>query len=97
MSDDTADVQVGFEESESAYLLTVDGERAGTAGVVLLDDRAIFTHTEIGEAFGGRGLATRLIAGALADVARRDLPVEARCAFVAGYLAKNPDAARLAD
>ncbi len=97
MSENTSDVQVRFDEETSAYLITVDGETAGSAAVQLREDRAVFTHTEIGEAFGGRGLAKVLVSAALADVRERGLPVQAKCSFVAGYLAKNPDAAELAD
>ncbi|MCV2392977.1 N-acetyltransferase [Actinotalea sp. M2MS4P-6] len=96
MSDDTSDVRVRYDEPESAYLITVDGAMAGHASVTPLDDRMIFTHTEIDEAFAGRGLAKVLVREALADVAARGLAVEPRCGFVRSYLAKNPEAARVA-
>lgn len=91
----TEQIRVAFDDAASAYLVTVDGVRAGAAEVILGEDVAVFTHTEIGEEYGGRGLAKVLLAGALADVDARGLAVEARCGFVAAYLAKNPDAARV--
>lgn len=89
-------IQVSFDDAASAYVVTVDGARAGTAEVILGEDVAVFTHTEIGAEFGGRGLAKVLLAEALADVGARGLAVESRCGFVSAYLAKNPDAARVA-
>jgi hypothetical protein len=96
VSADGDDVQVAYDEAACGYVLTVDGERAGVAEVVLDDDLAIFTHTEIAPEFGGRGLGSVLLGRALADVAAQDLAVEARCGFVSAYLAKHPDAARTA-
>lgn len=46
----------------------------------------LFFHTEIGPEFGGRGLASRLVEGALEQT---DLPVVAICPFVRGWLEKN--------
>lgn len=96
MSTDSDDIQVTYDADASGYVLTVDGERAGVAETLRRDGVMIFTHTEVAPEYGGRGLAKVLISRALADVAAQDLAVEARCTFVAAYLAKNPDAARLA-
>jgi predicted GNAT family acetyltransferase len=96
VSTDSDDVQVTFDADADGYVLTVDGVRAGVAEVLRGDGVMIFTHTEVAPEFGGRGLAKALISRALADVAAQGLAVEARCHFVAAYLAKNPDAARLA-
>ncbi len=90
MSADSDDVQVFYDEAACGYVLTVDGERAGVAEVVLDDGLAIFTHTEIAPEFGGRGLGSVLLGRALADVAAQELAVEARCGFVASYLAEAP-------
>jgi predicted GNAT family acetyltransferase len=48
--------------------------------------RLIFPHTEIDPAFRGRGIAQRLVADAMADVARRGETVIPHCPVVAGYL-----------
>jgi predicted GNAT family acetyltransferase len=51
--------------------------------------RLIFPHTEVDPAFRGRGLAQRLVAGAMADVARRGETVIPHCTVVAGYLRQS--------
>ena len=51
--------------------------------------RLIFPHTEVDPAFRGRGIAQQVVAGAMADVARRGETVIPHCPVVAGYLRKN--------
>ena len=58
-------------------------ERAG--------DVVTFTHTVVPEAARGGGVATRLIAGALADVRARGLRIVPRCSFVARHVAAHPE------
>jgi uncharacterized protein len=51
----------------------------------------VFQHTETPVQARGRGLASRLVQGAL-DIARvRGLKVVPRCAFVRTYLDKHPE------
>ena len=54
-------------------------------GVMSLD------HTETPAAARGRGLASRLVEGALQIVRQRGLKVVPRCPFVGAYLAKHPE------
>lgn len=51
--------------------------------------RMLFPHTEVDPAFSGRGLATELVARAMADSARRGDTVVPHCPFVARYLREN--------
>lgn len=90
-TDDTIDVS--FDEAASAYVLLVAGVRAGAAAVTRDDGVVTFVHTELDPAFGGRGLGSRLIAGALAQVRDEGRRVRPECHFVRSYLAKHPDAA----
>ncbi len=55
-----------------------------------------FNHTVVPEALGGRGIGTKLVAGALADVSAQGGKVIPTCSFVKRYLEKHPDAAELA-
>lgn len=50
----------------------------------------IFTHTETPRALRGRGIATRLVAGAIALSDGMSLKVVPGCSFVADYMAKHP-------
>jgi NAD+ kinase len=48
-------------------------------------------HTEIDQAFEGRGLGSRLAAAALEDARRRTTPVVVTCPFVTSYLERHPE------
>jgi uncharacterized protein len=87
--------QVRHEPAEQQYEIWVAGVRAGLAAYRDEDGATAFTHTKIGDEFGGRGLASTLIAAALSDVAARGGLVLPHCAFVRAYIRKHPDHARL--
>ena len=48
------------------------------------------THTEVPRELAGRGIGSRLVEKALADIDRQGLRLIPRCSFVAGYIRKNP-------
>jgi uncharacterized protein len=48
-------------------------------------------HTDIEPAFAGRGLGSRLVAGALDDLRRHGLKVVPVCPFVADYIRRHPE------
>ena len=75
----------------------VDGELAGFAEYVDSGDQRIFFHTEIGENFGGRGLASTLIKAALTETrsdGKRIVPV---CPYVARWVRGHDDFADSVD
>jgi predicted GNAT family acetyltransferase len=84
MSEDVTD-----NSAEHRYELTIDGQVA-IAAYRITGDAITFTHTEVPSALGGRGIASRLIAGALADVREQGLSVVAQCSFVADYIDRHP-------
>ena len=53
--------------------------------------RTIITHTETPRALRGQGIASRLVAGALALIKADGQRVVAGCGFVAKYLADHPE------
>lgn len=57
--------------SHDRFEIAVDGDAAGRALFVDRDGRRIFFHTEVGEEYGGQGLAGRLVGHAL-DVTREE-------------------------
>lgn len=65
------------------------GQRAGMAQFLDHNGERIFFHTEVGEDFGGRGLAGILVSEALTATTTEGLGIVAVCPFVKGYLAKN--------
>jgi predicted GNAT family acetyltransferase len=91
--------QTGIRRSDenSRYEISVDGELAGFAAYADRGEQRIFYHTEIAEAFGGRGLSTVLVTEALADVRAAGKHVVPVCRLVAAFLRKHPDQSDLAD
>lgn len=76
---------------QSRYEVRVDHQMAGFAAYKLRGRTIAFTHTEVGDAFAGRGLARRLVAEALADARRRRLAVLPFCPYVRRVIARDPD------
>ncbi|MBP1161067.1 putative GNAT family acetyltransferase [Rhodococcus sp. PvR044] len=79
------------------YEIHLGTELAGFTEYLDRDGQRIFFHTEIGEQYGGRGLASRLIHDALAETVGADKRIVPICPFVAGYLEKHDDFAAAVD
>jgi predicted GNAT family acetyltransferase len=76
------------------YELAVDDHLAAT--YYKIDDGIItFIHTEVPAELGGRGIASKLIQGALDQVRADGLKVIAQCPFVKAFIEKHPDYADL--
>jgi hypothetical protein len=85
------EVAVADNPDESRYEVRVDGELAGFAFYRLLGSRIVFTHTEVGDAYEGQGVASALARGALDDVRERGLVVVPLCPFMAGYISRHEE------
>jgi predicted GNAT family acetyltransferase len=77
------------------YEITVDGTVAGHAFFEEHGHTVVFTHTEVDEAYEGKGVGGRLAQAALDDVRARGLHVIPRCPFIRGWIEKHPDYADL--
>ncbi len=77
------------------YEAVLDGRVVGISRYTLTDDVITFLHTEVDQTAEGKGLGSRLAAGALDDVRRRGLKVVARCPFIAAYIKRHSDYADL--
>jgi uncharacterized protein len=73
----------------------IDGQVAGVAMYLRRGRRVIFTHTQAGPDFEGRGVGSALAKGALDAVRAAGGTVEARCPFLAAYLQRHPGYADL--
>ena len=83
--------------AENRFEITVDGQRVGFAQYVRRPGRLIFVHTEIDPAFGGRGLAGELAAGAL-DAARAEgVRVVPLCPYIESFIVEHPQYDDLVD
>ena len=94
---DERQVEIRNAPDEGAYVIEVDGHRAGKAEYLLRDGRHVFTHTEIGGGFSGEGLAAKLVRFALDDVRSNDGRVVPICPFFAAYIQRHPEYEDLVD
>jgi NAD+ kinase len=92
---DASDATVVDSFEESRYEVILGGEVAGMLHYRRHSGGVDLMHTEIDQAFEGRGLASRLAAGALQDARSRATPVVVTCPFVSGYLDRHPEYADL--
>jgi predicted GNAT family acetyltransferase len=77
-------------KSRQRFELDVEGAMA-FANYRLAQDKVIITHTETPPALRGRGIASRLVKGALEMIRADGLKVVAGCGFVVDYLEKHPE------
>lgn len=77
-------------KAEHRYELDVD-DRTAVAEYRMEDGVVAFTHTVVPPELEGRGVGTRLVAGALDDVRARGLTFVAHCQFVAAYAERHPE------
>lgn len=77
-------------ESER-YEALADGMLAGFAAYRSGGGAVIFVHTDVDDAFRGRGVGGALAREALADVRRRGLHAVPMCPFFAAWIRRHPD------
>jgi uncharacterized protein len=92
---EAAELVVEDNQEEHRYEARLGSEVAGFIAYRLEPGRITLIHTEVELAFEGKGIGSRLIAGALDDIRRRGLVVVPVCRFVHGYLERHPDYADL--
>lgn len=85
------EVRVIDNPRELRYELWVGETRAGYLAYRREPSVVVLIHTDVDPAFEGRGLGSRLVAGALADLRERGLKLVPLCPFVAGYLRRHPE------
>jgi uncharacterized protein len=90
-----ADLQVLDRPAELRYELRVDGELAGVIAYRREPGVVVLVHTEVFPSAEGRGLGSRLVAGALDDIRARGLRVVPLCPFAAAYVRRHPEYADL--
>lgn len=88
---DAADASVVDSFEQSRYEILLGGEPAGVLHYQRAPGHVQLTHTEIDQAFEGRGLAGRLAAAALDDARARGLTVGVSCPYVTGFLQRHPE------
>ncbi|MFF3916819.1 GNAT family N-acetyltransferase [Streptomyces sp. NPDC001852] len=97
MSQPSAAATVEHNDAMHRYEILVDGERAGLTAYRDRGEQRVFYHTEVDDAFAGRGLASRLVKEALTDVRESGKRVVPVCPYVAKFLNKHEEFADITD
>lgn len=71
------------------FTIAVEGRPVGFAEFTDRDGRRTFFHTEVDNAFQGRGLATIVVSAALEATRDAGLRIVAPCSMVADYIEKS--------
>ena len=88
---------VSRQSDPERFEITSEGEVAGFAQFVDHDGRRVFFHTEIGEEFGGQGLAGIVVDEAIKATREEGLTVVAVCPYVKKWLTKHPEHADISE
>jgi predicted GNAT family acetyltransferase len=92
-----ATIEVVDVPDDHRFEIRVDGDLAGFAEYSRMGGRLIFRHTEIRDAYEGRGLGSTLAKGALDAARAGGHPVVPLCPFIASYIERHPDYQDLVD
>jgi uncharacterized protein len=76
---------------KNRYDVFFDDELAGFTEYIERDNDTDFIHTEIDDAFAGKGLGGVLARQAIEDVIARGRTITAHCPFIRGWLDKHPE------
>jgi len=87
--------EVTHNPAEQRFEIHDGGTLAGFVEYVDHGDHVVLPHTRVFEEFGGRGLASILVRGALDDLRAGGRRVHATCPYVRAWLRRNPDYADL--
>ncbi len=88
---DTLPIVVTDRPEEARYEARIHGVLAGIAEYEPEEDRLVFVHTEVLDAFEGRGVGGALARGALDDVRQRGLGAVIECPFIRRWIARHPE------
>jgi predicted GNAT family acetyltransferase len=78
------------DESQQRFVVELDGSVAQLTYLVR-GQRFLMIHTEVPDAFEGRGVGGALVEAAVDYAAEHNLTVEPRCPFARGWLERHPE------
>ena len=79
------------------FSISVEDQKVGFTEFNDRDGQRVFTHTEVLDEFGGRGLATILVDEALQATREAGLRIVAVCPMVANYVEKHAELSDVVD
>jgi uncharacterized protein len=89
------DLTVHDNAKERRYESRIGTKVLGVISYQAEPSRLTLIHTEVDPAFEGKGVGSRLVAGALEDIRSRGLSLVPICPFVRAYLDRHPEQADL--
>jgi predicted GNAT family acetyltransferase len=92
---DEDDIRITRNDDAGRYELFVGDRLVSIATFQQTGTVVAIPHTETNPAFGGRGLAGRLVRHVLDDIKAGGLEVAPWCPFVSDYIVKHPEYADL--
>lgn len=84
-------IDVTDNPEEHRYQARADGTPAGFVEYQIRDGQIALIHTEVDDAFEGKGVGSSLVKGALGRVRESGLGLLPVCPFVAGYIKRHPE------
>lgn len=88
-------ISISDNTARHRYEAHADGKLAGFITYEVRDASVAMLHTQVSDAFEGKGVGSALVKGALGRVADAGSSVLPYCPFVAGYLRRHPELASL--
>ena len=92
-----ADPTVVDVPDQHRFEVHLDGELAGFAQYREDRGRYVFFHTEVDDAFEGKGLGSVLARSALDEMRARGVTIVPQCPFIATWIERHPDYQDLVD
>lgn len=84
------DVEVTDRTNPARFEARIGEALAGTLYYVREPGRLVFTHTEVGQEYEGRGVGSALAREGLATARAAGLAVVPQCPFIASYIQRHP-------
>jgi predicted GNAT family acetyltransferase len=97
MTTDKTGAPTTVTQESDRFSIEVEGQKAGFVEFTDRDGQRVFTHTEVSDEFGGRGLATILVNEALQATRDAGLRIVAVCPMVAGFVKKHHEFSDVVD
>lgn len=94
---DKTGAPVTVQKESDKFTVSVEGQTVGHTVYTDEGSSRVFPHTEVDDAFGGRGLATVLIGEALAQTKAEGMRIVPMCPTVAAYIEKHSEYADITD
>jgi uncharacterized protein len=91
MATDKTGAPATVTQESDRFSIAVDGQKVGFTEYADRDGQRIFPHTEVDDAFEGRGLATILIGEALQATRDAGLRIVPVCPTVAAFVKKHDE------